>query len=239
MIDGGLGDLDERGRESDLYPIIEHWLERSRFECFAWASEVGLGYGRVDVVAIADTGRELSAREELIAIEVKLTTNRFAASVGQALGYSIYAEHCFLACDFRGGRDWGFTDPEREIARQLGVGLLAIRDDGEVDEVLPSKRHQPIDGLRLEIIEKLHYSLCTICQSLFQSGKPDKAWSELVRLSDGLPQNNALRAVNERKGIVYPLREADDRNPTRDSRFYSRRRYVCNDCLRALLGQTQ
>lgn len=227
---------DGTGREASLYPLVDRWLMQSRFNCFASAIEVGLKFGRVDVVGIGDSGKDLAAREELIAIEVKPNVGRFAASVGQAFGYSVYAERCFLACDFRSLARTGFTDEEKEIATQLGVGLLEIGARGKIVEVLPSKRHEPIEGLRLEVIEKLHYSLCAICRSLFQSGKPDKRFSEIVRLTGRSRRSTVSQAVSQERGVMYWLGEASERDPRQRSLDW-RRRYVCKDCLSALFDE--
>lgn len=229
-------------RESELYPHVRKWLDSSRFNCFASDIEVGLKYGRVDVVGIVDSGRDLAAYEELVAIEVKPTTSRFAASVGQAYGYGVYADRCYLACGLRSGAQAGFTSEERQIAAQMGVGLLSIRAiKGRVviREDLPSRLHQPIEGLRLEIIAKLNYSLCAVCRSLFRSGKadPSSPYSEVVRLTGRSAKGSLARAIQERKGIMYWLTEASERDPRQRPLDY-RRRFICRDCVWALRGDT-
>lgn len=225
-------------RESALYPTVERWLQKGRFNCFASGIEVGLKYGRVDVVGISDSGRDLSAHEELIAVEVKPSPSRFAASVGQAYGYGVYADRCYLACDFRSTQRTSYTPEEREIATQIGVGLLSIRARGVVIEDLPSKLHQPIDGLRLELIEKLNYNLCAVCRSLFQSGKPARhaRYSQVVRLTGRSSRSTVARAVDEGKGVMYWLSEASERDPRNRALEY-RRRFLCADCVWALRGE--
>jgi hypothetical protein len=213
--------------ERDLYPRVADWA-RSHLGCFHTDIDKGLRLGRIDVVGIRDSGGRLSGRSEVISIEVKRGTQPFATSVGQAHGYSIYADRCYLA----EMRDEPFSEDERAIASRLGVGLVRISGSQRVriTEVVSAPPNEPLEGLRLEIIEKVGYSLCTVCGCLFQRGTGNASWSNVVRQST---RAGRLRtAADEAKGYVYWLREVAERNGAGD--VYYHRRYVCSDCVTAL-----
>jgi hypothetical protein len=124
-------------KEAELYPILANWMKR-HFGCFKAAGPVGTRYSRADVVGIRDTGGGNSGEVELIVIEVKRGTEPFATSSGQAAGYSVYANRVYLA----DVRERGFTVDEREIASNLGVGLIKIRSR-KPQEILSSREHRP------------------------------------------------------------------------------------------------
>src|SRR5947208_1742387 len=115
-------------------------------------------HGRIDVLGIRDTGGDLSGSAELISVEVKAGRQPFTRAAGQAYGYSVYAERCYLA-DVRRGRP-PFRDEEIAIASRLGIGLLAVGAGNRIQEVLSSPVHEPIQAMRLQAIEKLGYSEC-------------------------------------------------------------------------------
>lgn len=224
-----------REREVDLYPRVARWTKR-HFKCFAVGENAGLRYGRVDVVGLRDVGGRLSGKSEVIAIEVKRENAAFAPSAGQASGYRVYSDRCYLAIVRRAG----FTYEEISIASNLGIGLLAIHPRRGIDEVLTSPVHAPLEGLRLELLEKLAYSLCTICGSAFRRGesradgmrRPN--WSGVSRVMKN--------AVQDERGYVYWLDEVAERttsgrdapNETGTHRF---RRYLCPDCVFGLFGK--
>lgn len=57
-------------KESDLYPIVERWMQR-HFHCFKTVIDKGLRYERIDMFGVRDVGGDLSGEVETIAIEVK------------------------------------------------------------------------------------------------------------------------------------------------------------------------
>jgi hypothetical protein len=177
-------------------------------------------------VGIREIGGDLSGDVELIGVEVKRGNQPFNTATGQAFGYSVYAERCYLA-DLRSGST-PFTIEEIDIASKLGVGLLAISSGGQLKEVLSSPQHSPLLDMRRELIEKLGYSICTICNTPFRRGEPGK-WSKHVRRS-------LERAYDEEKGLVYWLYEPDQRRKRRLKYNYVRR-YICPDCVWNLYGE--
>ena len=212
-----------RPRESTLYPVVEAYLKR-RFGCFVTARNRGTRFGRLDVVGIRDTGRDLSGEFELIGVEVKAGYQPFSTSAGQAYGCSVFADRCYLA-DYRLGRQ-PFTAEETEIASALGVGLLALTRR-RVTEILAAPQGKPIAGMRLELVEKLRFSLCTVCGTLFRRRGAD------TRSSTETSRAGLRRASRHDKGLVYWLPKLAERR--KDSRAYLyQRRYVCVDCVTAL-----
>lgn len=218
--------------EAEYYEPVARWA-RSTLGCFETGINTGLRHGRIDVVGLRDSGGRLSGRADVIAIEVKRGAQPFATSIGQASGYSIYADRCYLA-EYRPG---GFTDDEQAIASQLGVGLIRITGTQRVriTEVLTAPLREPLEGLRLEVVEKLDHSLCTVCGSLFRCGEKGKRYANLVR-QQASRGKHVERAVREEKGLMFWLYEQAARSPRSRSEIVYHRRYVCPDCVAALFA---
>ena len=97
---------------------------------------------------------------ELIVIQVKLSKAVFLKSIGQAWGYSLTADRCYLAvyCPH------GFTQSETEMAAQLNIGLIQIRDKDRCRVILSSPQHRPLRHHKLALMRKLKYVECALCQ---------------------------------------------------------------------------
>lgn len=216
--------------EKDYYPRIASWAEKS-LGCFHTAIDAGLKRGRIDVVGLRDTGGNLSGRSEVLSIEVKHGRQPFATSIGQASGYSIYADRCYLA----EARPRKFDDDEIAIAGRLGVGLIHITGSTRlrVTEVLSAPPREPLEGLRLELLDKLGFSTCSICSCLFQRGDK-RSWSRNV-IRQGAQGSHVRQALQAEKGVVYWLYEQADRSKAEGDTVYNRR-YVCRDCIGALFA---
>jgi len=219
--------------EADLYPAVVKWLKKEQ-RCFEARANTGVQLGRIDAIGLRDTGRELTGDTELVAVEVKAGNQPFGTAAGQAHGYSAYADRCYLA-DLR---TQPFSDDEKEIASHLHIGLIAIRQLArgfKVTEVLGAPRTLPIESRRLEVAEKLGYSRCTVCHSMFRRGTLVE-WSANIR-RQGIRGGALARAAEEEKGLVYWLTERDTRSGVaRRLNYY--RRYVCADCVSGLFSET-
>lgn len=218
-------------READYYEPVARWA-RKVLECFETGIDTGLRHGRIDVVGLRDSGGRLSGRADVIAIEVKRGTQPFATSIGQASGYSIYADQCYLA-EYR---PRGFSACERAIAAQLGVGLIQISgaQRTRITEVFTAPLREPLEGLRLEVVEKLHHALCTVCGSLFRCGEKGKPYANVAR-QQASRGRHLERSVRDGKGLMYWLDEQAARSPTATNDVVYHRRYVCPNCIGALL----
>ena len=212
-------------RESDLYPRVEKWM-RSTLSCFATGINTGTRHGRIDVAGLRDVGGDLSGKCELIAIEVKAGRQPFATAAGQAYGYSVYADLTYLADLRPAGKD--FSDAERAIAARLKIGLIALRGNGRIAEVQTSPLHEPIEGLRLQVIEAMGHAVCSVCSAVFRRGEDGREFANVKRA--GVNPGAVKKAVAEGKGYVYWLQEASGRDKKQRSLMY-RRRYVCPDCV--------
>ncbi len=219
-------------RERDLYAGVARWLTR-RYGCFATKTDIGIRYGRIDVVGLRDIGGELSGAGEVVSIEVKPGRRPFATAAGQARGYSVYAHRCFLADRRPAGPP--FSDDELEIARQLGIGLIAITGR-RISEVLSSPRHDPVERLQLLVIERVGYSRCAICGSFFRRGESDSDWKRLTRSSS---LAGPVRAAKQGRGYMYWLNEVAHRNRRRSASadVLYHRRYLCPDCVENLFWE--
>jgi hypothetical protein len=217
-----------------LYPYVESWVKR-RFKCFVTGQNTGIRFGRIDVVGVRDTGGVFSGSTEVISVEVKGGNQPFATAAGQAHGYSVYAERCYLA-DVRSAAAT-FSDDELEIASRLGIGLLRIAGK-RVYEVLSAPTGSPIERLQLQVVSKLGYAPCTVCGSLFRYGDTPSNEARIRRYNQA---GAALtKAVEEEKGLVYWLGDVADRSPTRTSSGYIyHRRYICRDCVNGIFGSLE
>ena len=220
--------------EKDYYPKVAEWA-KTNLGCFHTGIDTGLRLGRIDVVGLRDRGGRLSGRAEVISIEVKRGTQPFATSIGQASGYGIYADRTYLA-EYR---TKAFSEDERAIAAHLGVGLVRISGEHRMrlTEVVTAPPREPMEGLRLEIVEKLGHSLCTVCASFFQRGTTGNLMSRVVR-RDG-PKKRVADAVAADKGLVYWLDEVSSRSPNpagSESATVYHRRYVCPGCVQGLFA---
>jgi len=204
--------------EREHYPSVERFLEK-RFSCFATGQDRGTKFGRVDVVGVRDIGKSLAGAVKVIAVEVKAGNQPFNTAVGQAYSYSVYAERCYLA----DVRSRPFSLDEVDIASSLGVGLLLIRENGNVSEVLASPVHKPLIHMQAELLSKLGYSRCVICGTAFRCGNEQNRDKYVKRYVE--------KAWKREQGLVYWLHQRKQPGEDRE------RRYICVDCINALYGE--
>jgi len=113
-------------------------------------------------LGIRDVGGRFCGDIEVITIEVKTSRYNFAKSLGQALGYSLFAHKCYLAILLRYSER--YSPEEKEMASQLGFGLIEIRT-GKCTEILTSAPHRPINTLLLRALDSVDYGKCSICRT--------------------------------------------------------------------------
>ena len=209
-------------KERDLYPAVERFA-KSTLGCFTTQVDTGTKLGRVDVVGLKDVGGRLDGEGEVVAIEVKRGRSPFLASIGQAAAYSVLADRCYFA-DIRDG----WTDEEIEVAQELRVGLLTLSGGSRprVRVALNAPRSTSVTSLRAELIERLHYSVCTICRAFFRRGEPG-------RFRQHVATSSPKAAAGSDKGFMYWLEEQDSRSGNDSALLYTRR-YVCPGCISAL-----
>jgi hypothetical protein len=185
--------------EKEYYKHVATFAEK-KLGCFHSAVNKGLRDGRVDVVGLRSGGGFLRGDTELIGIEVKRGSQPFLAGAGQAASYSIYVERSYLA----DVRDDGFTPKEKEIASKLNIGLIAISGTSRlrVTEVQAAPRREPLPQMKQELMEKIGYVMCTLCNSPFPKGTGDK-WDGLTRQNDG--RDHFAAALKSDRGIMYWL----------------------------------
>ncbi|HEU4390511.1 MAG TPA: hypothetical protein VFV34_22095, partial [Blastocatellia bacterium] len=128
------GDVPER----NTYPIVKDFL-KEKFDCFHVAGPTGTKYGAIDVVGIRQSAGRYGGNAEVIAIEVKDSGSRFLNSAGQALGYSVMADRCYLAL----AGPMGDSAPlESEFAAQLSIGLIRVGPGHTCEIILSSPQHR-------------------------------------------------------------------------------------------------
>jgi hypothetical protein len=212
-------------KEAELYPILATWMKK-HFRCFKAGGPVGTRYSRADVVGIRDTGGGNSGEVELIVIEVKRGTEPFATASGQAAGYSVYANRVYLA-DVRAQ---GFTVEEREIASNLGVGLIQVRRR-KPQEILSSREHRPITRMWLEMARKLDFYPCRICGTFVEV---QAGYKNLARA-------NIVKAITDERGLIYWHEELADRKLKAKIAKHGaddsyERRIICKECVWTLFA---
>lgn len=226
-----------RLKEKDLYVAVERWAGR-HFGCFATSVNTGTTYGRVDVVGLRQTPGDHSAETDLICIEVKRGKDPLLKAMGQAYGYSVYGNYSYLA-DYR--PDAPFSEVERGLAEQLGVGLIRVRNTDTVELVSTAPRSVPVDDFKLQLADKMGYVRCTICATFFPRSETNKnqfSWDLLTKDQDNV--RRMKEAIVEGKGLVYWPADASANDRThgkrhRDGRVYNRR-FACNTCARIFVG---
>lgn len=214
--------------EAELYPVVERWVKR-HFGCWQTGTNTGPRVGRIDVAGVRDIGGDLSGRSEVIAVEVKAGRQVFATSAGQAHGYSVMADRCYLA-DLRSGAT-PFSEDEILIASRLRVGLAAIRGSGRIDEVLTAPVNEPIEELRLQVVEKLGLALCALCGILFRRGTSAYDWSGVIKSGQ---RSRLSTAAAKSKGYMWWLHTAAAERDRKKRDLVYWRRYLCSDCAQEL-----
>ena len=218
-------------KEKDLYPSMERWVE-SKFGCFETASNTGTEYGRVDVLGLRQTPGDHSADTDLICVEVKRGTQPFLNALGQAVGYSIYGNYCYLA-DYR-PKD-PYSDIERGIAEQLGVGLIRIQDISNIELISTARRCAPIENFKLKIADQMGFVRCTICATFFPRSRNNKGkydWDLLQKDTNKIEK--MITSVNDGKGLVFWPKDASKNDKSHNLRHSDdlnyNRRFMCNTC---------
>jgi hypothetical protein len=224
-------------RESDLYESVERWA-RKQFGCFSTAINKGTELGRVDVIGLRQAPGDHSSQTDLICIEVKRGTQPLLNALGQAVGYSVYGNYCYLA-DYR--PDNPFSEMEREVAEQLGVGLIQIGLNLKIRLVSTAKRCEPVENFKLKLADQMGYVRCAICSTFFPRSETNKSlydWSELQR--DSSVRGRVRTGIENGKGLVFWPADASSQDMTHkarhsDDRLYNRR-FLCNTCARLFLS---
>lgn len=218
--------------EADLYGPMEKFI-RSGMSCWHARTKAAVpDVGEVDVLGVRYVGGDLSGRSEVVAVEVKLSTARFAVAAGQAHGYSVVAERCYLAAIIE-----SFTPAQVLIASRLGIGLIRIRRTPSgafrFAEVLSAPTGDPVEELRLQAADRLGLASCSLCQGLFRRYREkSEDYKAVVRATK---QGSLHQAADDDKGLVWWLDEqAEEHGRYRNDGYTRVRRYLCRSCVRTL-----
>jgi len=205
-------------KEESYYDSVMGFLEKQG--CFYYGKKKGPKYvGYADVLGIRDIGSRYSGDFEILAVEVKTNLGNFVKSLGQALGYSLFAHRCYLAIVFEDNEE--FKLHHREMAARLGVGLMEIRNK-KCKEIFSSSYHAPINCLVLMVLDNLNYGKCTICGNIFHRDE----WTKDMKKA----------TANKDKYGVYYDNVVMDKGHTRQSMFDDRKpperwTCICHTCI--------
>jgi len=204
-------------KEEFYYDRVVDFL-RNKFKCFAAKKQMGVKQvGIVDVAGLRDVGGISSPDIELISIEVKKSRGNFCKLLGQTLGYSLFSHKCYLAIPL--GENEAYTPAEKEMATQLGVGLIDVGSE-DVREVITSKAFKPIPSLFMRTIWNMEYMRCNICGNYVserESGSLNKVMSDedyAFRIKSYLSDGDIDRE------LLFSNRK--------EAAKYS---YICNNCV--------
>lgn len=196
---------------------MEGLLKSDAFGCFKTSKKKGTSFvGQADVVGVREIGGDVRGDIEVIAVEVKTSPNPFGKSLGQALGYSLFAHKCYLAARAH------YSLEQKELATKLGVGLIEIRryrSDWRCFHVLSSGNHTPhphqMETMLRRGLKVIRCSFCGIFIDI-EEEKITDSWD-----------------VAREKGKIYLIW----REPKRKLLFSRRRKedwrriYICKDCV--------
>jgi len=208
-------------RESRLYKPVAEFI-RTKFGCFEVFKTTGTIYGKIDVVGLRYSMGRRGGSAEVIAVEVKRGIPGLLKALGQAVGYSVMADRCYLAVYDPSGGKIGQT--ERELAAQLNLGLISIGPAMKPEVLLSSPQHTPLKSHRLALLRSLGFIECVLCESF---------WPATNMVLQG-KRATILKALQAGKGFRYSLptltkqRQADSPDL----------RYLCGDCVAAFSGLT-
>jgi hypothetical protein len=209
-------------KEKALYEVMQ-FVEK-QLGCNIVEKERGTNYGRIDVIGVREIEGDLSSNFEIIGVEVKQADDTFLKSAGQAKGYSVYVNRCYLAKEGR------FVDEEMEIARVLGIGLIEV--GGDIREVLSSPFHFPSPVWQRKILYRLGQVVCTICGTVF----PYKDTTGGGRSTPDVIVRALQRAKKGGRPYHYYLYDYNERHKADQREYVHQKRFVCKDCLRALFS---
>lgn len=197
-------------KENELYEPIRKYF-KTHFNCFK--TEIMTGnrlIGNADVVGIRDIGGLETGDIEIITVEVKLSKSNFGKIIGQALGYSLMCNRCYLAVLF--DKQDGFLEEHKILANKLGVGLIEIRnmnDDLRCMEVLSSKYFEPDNLQFTKLLWSFKMMKCVFCGNVFASEGEGEAFYKHVK----------------RKPIMFTTSKREE--PQKWSG-------ICNECIKRL-----
>lgn len=158
----------EKRSEKSYYQTIQDWMEKQGY--FTKQTKGIKEIGKVDVVGVKLRGTEYYTEPEIMSVEVKEAVGSLGRKAAQAKRYSLFSHYPYIAVRFKEESN-GFDLRAKEIAREIGVGLLEIRED--IREVLSPPRYSPPLGNVYKIIRKIGLVRCTICGLLVE--KKEKA----------------------------------------------------------------
>lgn len=199
--------------EKQYYPAVEKFIQE-KYNCIKTGINKGnLALGLVDIIGIYEISSEFYTDVEIIVTEVKTTTSSFGKLLGQALGYSIFGERCYLAITFEENKS--FTQDQEFMANHLGVGLIRISVNKEykpikskIDIILSSKKFDPILSLKQNLLFSNGIVKCSLCGII---GNSDDLYS--ITRKDVLP---ALFIKNNIRKI-----------------------FLCKECYRCLIPESE
>ena len=213
--------------ERELYPPVSEFL-KNELGCTETKYNAGTSYGRIDVLGFRERKSHFASQAEVVAVEVKEGT-RFLNYIGQAIAYSLYSHRVYLALKRPDGQR--MTQDDIDIASRIGVGLLSISCENEINLVATSNEFDPEHYRLLQVIDKLGYFECTMCRSYYPKNPAGISVNEYrLNVKENPDYRGKLaKAVAERKGAVYWLYELAEVHADAKKYVYDRR-FICKDC---------
>jgi hypothetical protein len=160
---------------------------------------------------------------------VKEERAAFLNAVGQVLAYSVYAHRCYLAVRRRRGNS--FTDDERHVAAQFGVGLIEIGSNRFAMPVT-SRRFSPENRNVLQIIHRLGLFRCSLCRAVYEDyDRSDvNQRGQIFLPKDPEYRGQLLKILQHGKHARYYLYNLPQQREDPRTYVYDKR-YLCQDCI--------
>ena len=215
--------------ESALYKQVMSIAE-DEFACWIVDKQVGTRHGIVDVMGLRELQGDYGSTTELIAFEVKEEKATFLKSLGQTFACSVYAHKCYLAVRKRYSNV--FSNEERDIATQFGIGLIEIKSRNKYEIVATSRKFMPEKHYTLQIFNKLKVFQCSLCHGVFDRQDLISVSGKDIDLKNRPKYRGYFnKAIRERKNISYGIFELHEQRIEEERDFVHDERFLCKDCV--------
>lgn len=191
--------------EHQLYPYVATFLQ-DNFGCTSTVQNRGTQDVRFDVLGLRRRGNHFAPCTELLAVEVKAGGTRFVNYLGQAIGYSLYANEIYLA--WKKPRGEKITQEEIDISSRFGVGMLHISSDNDISKISSSRKFTPERHFFMQVLQAekcLNHFECILCNEVY----PRENVGFVHRLEDteNARVGNLASVINNGKHARYWLFE--------------------------------
>ncbi len=214
--------------EESLYGQVSRFVAKT-LNCWEVKQQVGTRHGKIDVVGLREIHGDFMSTPELVGVEVKEERCTFLSSLGQAVGYSVFAHQCYLAVKKR--RFNAFSADEIRLASRLGVGLIEVRSQS-CSIVRSSCLFEPEPRYVAHLLKKMGFFQCALCAATYKHADVTELSNHQIDLSEKIKYRGNLRkAILKGKNLSYYLFQLAQERRGEDRGYVYDRRFLCRDCI--------